>query len=400
MMHGDTAWSLIASLSQSDALVYLDDRRNRGFNTILVSLLEHKFAQNAPANVYGNHPFLSPGDYTTPNESYFSHADWVIQQAESRGLLVLLTPSYIGYIGSDEGWYTEMVANGAAKLRAYGRYLATRFAARRNILWVHAGDDNPPDKSVVRAIADGIRDVDAATLHTVHCGIDTSGLQYWSGETWLAVNTVYTRSNISAATATEYERSQQMPVFFIEGSYEDEACCGPRVTEEGLRRQAFHSVLSGAFGHVFGNNPMWHFAGPGLSSAPTDWRGALNSRGVQTMSHFRTILYQANWPTLVPDLSNAYLASGLGAGDARAVAAVGSDRRAALAYVPTQRAITVNLARLSGPRVSLKWFDPSNGDYAAIDATPVSNSGSRTLTPPAQNAAGYADWVLLAESVV
>lgn len=399
MMHGDTAWSLIASLSQADALVYLDDRRNRGFNTILVSLIEHKFTQNAPANFYGARPFLTAGDYSTPNETYFAHADWVIQQAESRGILVLLTPSYIGYIGGDEGWYSEMVANGVTKLRAYGQYLATRFAARSNILWVHGGDDNPPNKSVVRAIADGIRDVNTQVRHTVHCGVDTSGLQYWSGETWLSVNTVYTRSSIYAATATEYQRSIQMPVFFIEGTYENETCCGPALAEDGLRRQAFHSVLSGAFGHVFGNNPIWHMAGPGLSAAPTDWRGALNSRGAQTMVHVRSILNQAKWSMLVPDLSNTYLAGGLSTGDTRAVAAVASDGSAALAYVPTQRSITINLPRLAGPRVSLKWFDPSNGAYYLIDAVPVANTGSRALTPPSANNAGFPDWVLLAESV-
>lgn len=399
MIHGDSAWSLIASLSQADAGAYLDDRRSRGFNTVLVSLLEHKFTQNAPANFYGQQPFLVRGDYGTPNESYFAHADWVIQQAEARSMLVLLTPSYIGYIGGDEGWYAEMVANGSAKLRTYGRYLANRFAARRNILWVHGGDDNPPDKSLIRAIAEGIRDIDPASVHTVHCGVDTSGLQYWSGEPWLGVNTVYTRSNIHLATATEYQRAQQMPVFFIEGTYENETCCGPALSEDGLRRQAFHSVLSGAFGHLFGNNPIWHMAGPGLSAAPTDWRGALNSRGAQTMVHVRTILNQAKWSLLVPDLANAFLVAGLGSGDARAVAAVSSDRSSALVYVPTQRAVTINLSGLSGPRVNLRWFDPSSGVYTAIDSTPVASTGSRTLTPPANNTAGYADWTLLAESV-
>jgi len=398
MMHGDTAWSLIASLSQADALVYLDDRVNRGFNTILVSLLEHKFAQNAPSNFYGNRPFLTAGDYATPNEAYFAHADWVIQQAENRGMLVLLAPSYIGNLATDEGWFAEMLSSGTVKLRGYGQYLGTRFSSRRNILWVHGGVDNPPNKAVVRAIADGIRDVNTQVLHTVHCRAETSGLQYWSGESWLSVNTVYARSNISTVTATEYQRAQQMPVFFIEGTYENESCCGPIITEDGLRRQALHSVLSGAFGHLFGNNPIWHFDGPGLFGAPYTWKVAMAARGSQTMVHVRTILNQARWPLLVPDLNNLYLVGDLSSGDTRAVASVCSDGSAALAYIPTRRTITINLARLAGPRVNLRWFDPSSGAYSGIDAALAPNTGSRSLMSPATNAAGTPDWVLLAES--
>ncbi len=64
------------------------DRHARGFNTVLVNLIEHKFATNPPRNAYDDVPFLTPGDFSTPNESYFAHADYVIAQAEQRGMLV------------------------------------------------------------------------------------------------------------------------------------------------------------------------------------------------------------------------------------------------------------------------------------------------------------------------
>jgi Protein of unknown function (DUF4038) len=50
---GDTAWSLVAQLSEADIDRYLDDRAARGFNAIIVNLLEHKFASRAPANHQG-----------------------------------------------------------------------------------------------------------------------------------------------------------------------------------------------------------------------------------------------------------------------------------------------------------------------------------------------------------
>src|SRR6185436_7065290 len=99
LLHGDSAWSLIGDLSNADAEQYLEDRRQKGFNTVLVSLLEHKFSTHAPNNATNDPPFTTPGDYGTPNEAYFAHADQIIQMAASKGMLVLLTPSYLGFRG-------------------------------------------------------------------------------------------------------------------------------------------------------------------------------------------------------------------------------------------------------------------------------------------------------------
>ena len=110
---------------------YLDDRRARGFNTVLVNLIEHQFANSPPANRYGQQPFLTPGNFSTPNDAYFAHAEWVVDQAAQRGMLVLLAPVYLGYGGGNEGWYQELKANGTTKCRQYGRYVGQRFASTR-----------------------------------------------------------------------------------------------------------------------------------------------------------------------------------------------------------------------------------------------------------------------------
>ena len=57
LLTGDAAWSLIAQLREADIDRYLDDRKSRRFNTILVNLLEARYASNAPANIYGERPF-------------------------------------------------------------------------------------------------------------------------------------------------------------------------------------------------------------------------------------------------------------------------------------------------------------------------------------------------------
>src|SRR5262249_4304143 len=42
LVRGDSAWSLIVELSDADTTKYLDDRRARGFNAVLVNLIEHQ----------------------------------------------------------------------------------------------------------------------------------------------------------------------------------------------------------------------------------------------------------------------------------------------------------------------------------------------------------------------
>jgi len=63
-------------LSNEDAEIYLKNRHAKGFNAILVNLIEHKFAKNAPRNIFGDAPFSGATDFSAPNEKYFKHADW------------------------------------------------------------------------------------------------------------------------------------------------------------------------------------------------------------------------------------------------------------------------------------------------------------------------------------
>src|SRR4051812_43614661 len=46
LIQGDTAWSLIANLQFDEAVRYLDDRHAKGFNTIIVNLIEHHFSKD------------------------------------------------------------------------------------------------------------------------------------------------------------------------------------------------------------------------------------------------------------------------------------------------------------------------------------------------------------------
>ncbi len=386
LLQGDAAWSLIAQLTNQEAEQYLEDRRLKGFNTVIVNLIEHQFATMPPKNAYGDAPFLTPGDFSTPNEAYFAHAEYVIKLAAQKGILVLLFPAYMGVDGQAQGWYQEMVANGPTKLTNYGTYVANRFRAYDNILWGQGGDFNPPDLNLLRAIPNAIRAVDPKWLQTFDGSAGTSALGFLgTAEPWVQVNDVYTYTNLVGNAFQEYQRSS-MPFFLIESTYENEN----GGTEVTVRTEAYQAVLSGATGQVMGNRPIWLFD-PG-------WQTALNSAGARTVSYLPALLSGRAWWTLVPDITHTVLTAGISTGGDQAATARASDGSFVLAYLPSARPVTVDLTQLSGPNVVARWYDPANGTYTAIAGSPFTASGARVFTPAATNSSGYSDWVLVLES--
>ena len=386
LLQGDAPWALIAGLTNEDAEQYLEDRRQKGFNTVLVRLLEHDFVINPPNNAYGVGPFLTPGDFSTPNEAYFAHAEDVINLAAQKGILVLLAPAYMGFEGGSQGWYQEMATNGPTKLSTYGTYLANRFRGHDNILWVEGGDFDPPDLDVLRAVPNAIRAVEPKWLHTFHGGRETSALGFLgASEPWLQVNDIYT-SNDDVVTKAfqEYQRSH-MPFFLIEAHYEGEGA-----DESTVRQQAYQAVLSGGSGQIMGNSPIWFFG--------TGWQQALDSRGAHTLTYLSALLAGRAWWTLVPDINHTVLTTGVNAGSDQAATARATDGSFVLAYIPFSRPVTVDLGRLNGPNVVARWYDPANGTFASVAGSPFVASGLHDFPSAGVNSSGFRDWVLVLES--
>jgi hypothetical protein len=387
LLHGDTAWSLIAQLRLEEAEAYLQDRRARGFNAILVNLIERKFADRAPANVYGDRPFRGGDDFATPNEAYFAHADRVLRRAAELGFLTLLTPAYLGYGGNDEGWYQAMLAAGDARLRGYAEFVGRRYGGLRNIMWVHGGDYDPPRRAPVHAIAEGIRRFDRTALHTAHCAPETATAAFWHDAPWIDVDNIYTYQPVHLAARRAEARSPRRPFFLIESTYENEH----GVSEERLRTQAYQALLGGACGQVFGNNPIWHFGTRGAREAPVTWRQALGGGGSRGMEHVARLFAALPWWLLEPDVGGVLLAAQPEEGGAHVSGAVATDRRLALVHVPATVPFRVATARMRGPGWIARWYDPASGRYRQA---PEEALDSGLFHPPGRNAGGATDWVL------
>ncbi len=387
LLQGDAAWSLMATLEKADASAYLKNRREKGFNAILVNLIEHKFCKNPPRNAEGEAPFTTAGDFSTPNERYFAHADWMFKEAAKNGIYVLLAPIYLGYKGTDEGWMDELMALSPAKCLEYGRYLGRRYRDFGNVIWVMGGDRNPESAlERVDLIALGIKEHDPKHLFTAHCAPDNDAADQYGGGGWLSFNTVYTYQLIHPRLYGAYRRNPAQPFILIESSYEGEH----NSSEAQIRRQAYWTILCGGFGHVFGNNPIWHFDGPGLFPVKETWRQAMDLPGSVSMKHWGDLFRSRKWQELVPDLKHEVVTKGLGEfrGLDYLAAARTADGGTVVAYLPTSRAITVNMSKISGKQARAWWFDPRSGEASTAGA--FATQGLHEFSPP-----GPGDWVLV-----
>ena len=412
LLRGDAGWSAAVQLSREDACRYLDNRQRRGFNAILVNLIEHRFSSQTPrwVNRQGAGPFAGTSDFARVNDGYFANVDALVAEAAARGMAVLLAPAYLGYDGGPEGWMQEMKANGPDRLRRYGRYVGERYRGFPNVIWVEGGDytpsaeGTPSELDLVNAVARGIREVDGgAHLHTAHWRPGTSSAEV-AGLEWLDLDAVYVYAGahpcVKALEAFARDDGRR-PFFLFESTYENEH----RATPEVLRSQMYQPVLSGGTGFVFGNFPVWHFWSPGDppwhlddGGFPGGWRTALDTPGAISAEICGRFFAGLPWWDLRPDAAHKLVTAGFGAlgSDEYALAASSPDGRIAVVYFTATLTVVVDLSRLSNP-VRARWFDPSSGACSEIPGSPFPNSGSRRFTPPSANASGSPDFVLLLE---
>ena len=413
-IQGDSAQSLIANLTYAEADAYLTDRRARGFNTVNVNLIEHKFAIKAPANRNGDEPFKGPDDFSTPNETYFAFADKIIDLAASKGILISLAPMYLGYGGGDEGWWKELnnAANTQQVCYKFGLYVGKRYKDRKNILWVIGGDYTPPAGSEgeqgLHKFMEGVKAAGATQLWAGDWSAPTMSTDVRAFAADMDLNAVYT-SGVKERPGTTYEQarlaydySPPHPAYLKETGYEDEGWVPGDAAS--VRKYEYWAIFGGCTaGGFFGNRDIWEFATPtwwsGFKFGHGPWQKALGSQGNLDMMHLGELLDSLPWYDLVPSGlagMRTLLTKGGGTyGKLDYVAAAATpDGKILIAYVPQGACITVDLTQLSGS-VRAQWFDPASGKYSEVSGGPVSKKSAHEFTTPGRNSAGARDWVLV-----
>jgi hypothetical protein len=330
-------------------------------------------------NRYGEGPFTTPGDFSTPNDKYFEHADWVIKKAAEKGIQVFLAPIYLGYIGTDEGWIEEALKNGPEKARAWGRYVGKRYQGFDNLIWMIGGDRNPEKaREDVDAVVVGIQEFDHRHIFTAHAHPENSAIDQYRDDGWLNLNTTYSYNIVHGMLLQDYNRTPPMPFMLTESTYEGEH----NASAVQVRRQAYWAILCGATGQVMGNRPVWLFD-PG-------WQAALDSTGAQDITRLHALFASRPWYQLVPDQKHEVVVDGLGEfrGLDYLAAARTEDGATVIAYLPTARPFTVDMTKIAGKSAKAWWFNPRTGKSDSAGDFPTTDK--KQFTPP-----GDGDWVLV-----
>jgi hypothetical protein len=441
-IQGDAGWELSTRVTPTELRAYLDDRRARGFNTVLVMLVESvdygagepRAPGGAPGSLgaQGARPFLKAvsgapwdgsfgtADLSTPNERYFQWIDEVVAEAARRDMLVLLTTLYLGFdAGRDDGWQRALgqPSNSDEAVFEFGRYLGVRYRDAANIVWAHGGDSVPPAGSrAARRLRQIVRGLEAGGdrhLHTAH----------WSGYAdnpegsppaplstdqpdlapLVSMNAVYSAGDPANArngrtfvqSRRAWDRRPALPAFLIETTYEGEH----GLTRERLRAGMWWAALSTIGGAVFGNNPVWKFD----TAKNPGWPIALESPGTRDFQRLGALFNALPWHRLVP--------SGLGgtrsritspggdprtAGDAYVAAAATTSGDLLVAYVPPWHDGSVGLdpTGMSSP-LRARWYDPTSGTFTPAGVFGIDDL--RSVSPPRRNSGGAADWVLVVD---
>jgi hypothetical protein len=396
---GDDAWSLITQLSNSNVEVYLSDRSSRGFSALWVGAADNTYQSNPPCNYYGDRPF-DGADFTRENAAYWAHVDHVISRAAAYGMIVFLSPAFVG-LDSNGGYSKSYQKSSNIVMTAYGTFLGNRYKGYPNIIWVLGGDADPAQSSIfskLSALAEGIKSSDTVHLMTFEASRSTNGVPVVDGgyssldawrepPSWLNLNWLYlTPTTIAKGAATNYSRSPWLPPFLGEDYYELEHS----MTALQLRQEGYCAILSGAYlGRIFGNAAIWTFNSPKAQAGTAiTWQSQLDSAGSVGQSLLGALFRSREHWKLVPDIHHTVMSAGYQSGSTLAATARTSDGNTVISYIPTQRVVTMDMTKISDAQAKAWWFDPRTGTSTLIGT--FGTTGSQSFTPPDQN-----DWVLV-----
>lgn len=460
----DSTWSLGVDIpiptATADINSFLTTITGQGFNSVMMNAIEHHYTVvKPPKERGGNLPFtkrLDGATYTgtpngcsnangtqgqfaadnyssittqAPDPTFVNGAYWlavesILNACIAHNVLVFVWPAYLGFHAGDEGWMPEMVQwdavtgaggfvgqpwadNTKSKIWNYGAWLADRWKAYPNLIWVMGGDYgsgsqslNTAEHNAVNNVMAGMKSVagQQSTLWTAHwnrpcIATDTT----MAAGTW-DLNLAYCDEAVAETTRSAYAQSPATPAFLGEYNYEDGLFGG----SAPWRKYVYWGFLGGIAGGFFGNEQLWRFddGTPG-----TDWTTLLTTQATNDVARQFAFWKSRPWWRLRPNGLNSIgtlVTAGGGTASPQTTdyvaAAATPEGDLLLAYVPPAHtgSVTIDMTKLSAT-VQARWFDPSNATFTNIGG--VNNSSTHAFTTTGNNNAGDADWLLVLETV-
>ena len=303
---GDTAWELIHRLTKEEIILYLDDRKKKGFNIIQTVILAELDGLNTP-NAYGNKPLID-NDPTKINDAYFEMVDFVLNETEKREMLVGLLPSWGDKVVKKWGMGPLIFTPENSFL--YGEILGKKYKNRSNIIWIAGGDRIPETeehRKIFEGMAKGIRKSDPNHLISYH-PLGTEKASDYFNEPWLDID-MFQSGHDNKTKEYRYveecrKNNKNRPIINGESRYENIGNAfylGPYDTwldDYDVRVSAYWSILAGAAGYTYGCNDIWQMYQTGrkpVISARTDWKQALSLPGSTQMKYLKDFISNIPW---------------------------------------------------------------------------------------------------------
>jgi hypothetical protein len=422
----DTAWELFHRLNREDAMLYLKNRAEKDFTVIKAVILAELDGLNTP-NAYGDLP-LNEKDPARPNEKYFKHVDFIVNEAEKLGLVVGMLPTWGDKVTTIKG-NTAVIFN-TENAFIFGEFLGKRYKDKP-VVWILGGDRNIANKHdtmVWRAMAAGIKKGDGGRhLISYHPRGGSSSHTMAHNEEWLDFNMYQSGHTTRYNNVYNYaeillETYPRKPFLEGEPAYEDIPVNfgryivwkNPvRVPEDVLhpdrtinktdhfrqgffnghdvRVHAYWNLLAGSCGYTYGNNAVWQmFEKGGVIAIPTlsDWREALDRPGAETMRYVRKLFEARPFHMIIP--AQQCIAGENPPDSLRVRAAIARDNSFLLAYASVGQELNIDLSTMRNNVVAW-WYNPRNGEASKIGK--FKNSGNQKFSPPSSGAGN--DWMLV-----
>ena len=414
---GDTAWQLFHRLNREEAEKYLENRRQKAFTVIQAVAIAELDGHSAP-NPYNHLPLEEldpsrPAVKDGPNNDYWDHVDFIVAEANKRGL-------YIGFLPTWGRYWHDKVKDGKPiftleNAEVYGEWLGKRYKDAE-LIWILGGDrpvENETQKAIIVAMAKGLRKGDGSKhLITFHPPGGNGSSTWFHNEDWLDFNM---RQNGHVAEFTgrydgtfdDYDRTPVKPVIDGEPLYEDHPISfdakklGHSIAAD-VRRPLYWDLFSGSCGHTYGHHSVWQMWQPGrnpINNPLMPWFEAIDQPGAGQMQFGRRLIESRPFLTRVPDpdivVTDRVPTSVPGAGRYHFAATRDSSGSYAMIYAPIGRKFKVRINKISGSKVKAWWFNPRNGQAKLIGEFP--NTGEREFVPP--DVGEHLDWVLVLDDV-
>lgn len=429
---GDTAWELVHRLDRAEIELYLETRKQQGFNVVqAVALAEFDGARQP--NAYGDHPLIggdptqlatTPG--TDPVDSvqydYWDHVEYTIELAAEKGLYVTLLPTWGDKVA--KFWGEGPVIFNEENARIYGESIGQRFGNRANIIWMLGGDrpavgeenGQPFDhRPTWRAMAEGIRRHSTVpqlmTYHTWGGEFTTS--RFLENENWLDLHSMQSGHEARSMKvwewiAHDWAMRPAKPSFDSEPCYEGigvkfwdknwtKATHG-YFSDLDVRNQLYRSVFAGGFGVTYGHHCVWQFCdgkhpllGFPEPAAAIPWQQALGRPVANQVRHLKELMLSVPLPYFDRIPGDDILLENPDQPTRHIAATRGNDGSWAMIYTPISQPIHVDLSKLSGNITRFRWFDPRTGRSGK--AREISHKPVQKFATPKNGQ----DWVLLLE---